>query len=185
MEKIHQLVLSLKWSNGRLKISSAMTLKILMGTFGEHFKFLESQEFSKRNTTFKFCKFDFLKKRKKKQQANIPQSLGDTPPTFHRKWRASRGLWDTCAGGLLARGGIPLALLVMRRTCLFRAHLHLCRVCSPLVLFRRKLVSFMSHRFFLPRKCQWDLGSGIFCRGVTAGLGQPQPGWLGQSTTWE
>lgn len=42
MEKIHQLVLSLKWSNGRLKIPSAMTLKIPMGTFGEHFKFLES-----------------------------------------------------------------------------------------------------------------------------------------------
>lgn len=67
-------------------------------------------------------------------------------------------------------------LLVMRRTCLFRAHLHLCRVCSPLVLFRRKLVSSMSHRFFLPRKCQWDLGSGIFCRGGDR--------WAGPATTW-
>lgn len=70
------------------------------------------------------------------------------------------------------------------RTCLFLVNLHLCRLYNPLVLFHRKMVSSMSHRFFLPRKCQV---SGTWEAAFSAGGGhrsgdQPQPGCLGQCT---
>ena len=77
-EKIHQWILSLKWSNDYLKTSSVLFLvKNPMGTFGEHFKFLEILRRdgifkAKDNFWIKFWEFWFFKKRKKKQLANIP-----------------------------------------------------------------------------------------------------------------
>lgn len=109
----------------------------------------------------------------------MPLSLGLALLFFHR-WPDSRDLlWATCHCELASLWKtLLLALLVTRRTCLFLVHLRLCAVCSPLVLFHRKLVSSMSHRFFLPRHYQ---ARGTLW-GVATGLGQPQAGWLGSCT---
>lgn len=110
----------------------------------------------------------------------MPLSLDSALLFFHRRWPANRDLlWATCHHELASLWRtLLLALLVTWRTCLFLVRLHLCAVCSPLVLFHRKLVSSMSHRFFLPRQCQ---ARGTLW-GVATRLGQPQAGWLGSCT---
>ena len=189
-EKIHQWVLSLKWSNDYLKTSSAMTLFLVknpMGTFGEHFKFLESLRRdgifkAKDNFWIKFWKFWFLKKKKKK--SNWRTSL--SPKVMYSLSSIGGGgppeaSGSHCCGSVSLQRRLLLALPVTWRTCPFLVNLH-----------RAILLSFFIGSWFTPWATDSSSQGNVSSVGpgklhsmwwVAASLGQPQLGYLGQWTS--
>ena len=193
MEKIHQWVLPLKRSNDELKIASAVTLKKSHGDIWrafQVFRVIGGMEFSKHNTTFRLNSANLISLKKKKQRADAPQSLANAPCIFHRRWGAiTAPLPDSCCWGLAGSWRVSPGSLHGAENLPFPCQCALVQVCNPLVLFHRKLVSSMGHRFFLPRKGQvrgaWEaafsVGVGCCSAPVTTCLAGPVH-WLGDET---